>query len=50
MIIEDLEFEHDGRYARISIDDEISEEEYDRIYDFLRSVVKEKKIPILKER
>ncbi len=49
MIIEDLEFEHDGRYARISVVDELSEEEYDRIYDFLRSVVKDKKVPFLKE-
>lgn len=45
MIIEDLEFEHDGRIARISISDEITEEEYKTIYNFLESVIKKKIIP-----
>lgn len=49
MVIEDLEFESEDRYVRISISDEISEEEYDRIYNFLHSVVKKRIIPELKE-
>ena len=49
MIIEDLEFETNGRYARISISEDITKEEYKRIYDFLESVVKKKIVPMLKE-
>ncbi len=49
MIIEDLEFETNGRIARISISDEITEEEYRRIYTFLESVVRKKIVPMLKE-
>lgn len=45
MIIEDLEFEKSGRYVRISISDELTDEEYQRIYSFLHSVVHKKVVP-----
>lgn len=45
--IEDLEIESKGRYVRLSIDDELTDDEYNTIYEFLNSIVRDKKVPKL---
>ncbi len=46
--IEDFESENRGRYIRVSIDS-LSVEEKEVIYEFVNSVVRDKKVPKLAE-